>query len=58
MSEPQRGVKITTKGKVAVIVMRATDGKLSWRVATEMIMELFDHELLNPPKEGAHDVQN
>jgi len=44
-------IKITTKGKVAVIVMRAVDGKWTWEEATEMIMELFDHELLNPPKE-------
>jgi hypothetical protein len=46
-----KGVNITTKGKVAVIVMRAMDGRFTWEEAVEKIMELFDHELLNPPRE-------
>lgn len=47
----RRGVEITTKGRVAVIVMRAQEGKYTWQEAAEMIMELFDKELLNPPKD-------
>ena len=45
------GIRLTTKGKVAAIIMRAVDGRFTWEEATELIMELFDNELLNPPRE-------